>query len=75
MDRQDEVHGRMKEMYQQLQSAYCQFKSTLFSLGKAAPGNDEENMSIHTVQDIGDVNPGSNSLITTVESRICLDVF
>ncbi|KAL3321941.1 hypothetical protein AABB24_039522 [Solanum stoloniferum] len=60
MDRQDEVHGRMKEMYQQLTSAYCQFKSTLFSLGKAAPGNDEENMSIHTVQDIEDVNPGKN---------------
>uniref|UniRef100_M1ATV3 Early-responsive to dehydration protein n=1 Tax=Solanum tuberosum TaxID=4113 RepID=M1ATV3_SOLTU len=60
MDRQDEVHGRMKETYQQLTSAYCQFKSTLFSLGKAAPGNDEENMSIHTVQDIQDVNPGKS---------------
>ncbi|TMW97221.1 hypothetical protein EJD97_005955 [Solanum chilense] len=60
MDRQDEVHGRMKEMYQQLTSAYCQFKSTLFSLGKATPGNDEENMSIHTVQDIEDVNPGKS---------------
>ncbi|MCD9560854.1 hypothetical protein HAX54_019662 [Datura stramonium] len=58
MDRQDEVHGRMKEMYQQLASAYCQFKSTLFPRGKAVPGNDEENTSIHKVQDVEDVNPG-----------------
>ncbi|KAH0672789.1 hypothetical protein KY290_025021 [Solanum tuberosum] len=35
------VFTLMKEIYQQLTSAYCQFKSTLFSLGKATPGNDE----------------------------------
>lgn len=75
MDRQDEASGKMKEMYQQLTSAYCQFKSTLFALGKAVPGNGGENLSIHKVQDVEDINPGSNSLITTVNSPIYSDVF
>ncbi|XP_060173354.1 CSC1-like protein RXW8 [Lycium barbarum] len=60
MDRDDEEYGRMKEKYQQLTSAYCQFKSTSLSLGKAAPENDEENMCIHKVQDIEDINPGKS---------------
>ncbi|KAJ8561386.1 hypothetical protein K7X08_027576 [Anisodus acutangulus] len=61
MDRQDEEEcGRMKEIYQQLTSAYCQFKSTSLTLVKAVPKNDEENMSIHKVQDIGDINPGKS---------------
>lgn len=62
-------------MYQQLTLAYCQFKSTLFALGEAVPGNEDENTSIHKVQDVEDVNPGSNSLITTLDSLIYLDVF
>ncbi|CAN4095316.1 unnamed protein product [Withania somnifera] len=62
MDRQDEERGRMKEMYQQLTSAYCQFKSTLFALGKAVPETDKENINIHKVQDIEDVNPGKSPL-------------
>ncbi|XP_047256926.1 CSC1-like protein RXW8 isoform X2 [Capsicum annuum] len=60
MDRQDEASGKMKEMYQQLTSAYCQFKSTLFALGKAVPGNGGENLSIHKVQDVEDINPGKS---------------
>ncbi|KAK4354733.1 hypothetical protein RND71_026927 [Anisodus tanguticus] len=60
MDRQDEEEcGRMKEMHQRLTSAYCQFKSTSFRLGKVVPENDEENMSIHKVHDVEDINPGS----------------
>ncbi|XP_070016057.1 CSC1-like protein RXW8 isoform X2 [Nicotiana sylvestris] len=58
MDRRDEECGRIKEMYQQLTSAYCQFKSTSPTLGEAVPESDEENMSVHKVQDVEDINPG-----------------
>ncbi|XP_059287884.1 CSC1-like protein RXW8 isoform X2 [Lycium ferocissimum] len=62
MDRQDEEEsGRMKKMHQRLISAYSQqFKATSLKLGKAVPENDEENMSIHKVHDIEDINPGKS---------------
>ncbi|XP_070048347.1 CSC1-like protein RXW8 isoform X2 [Nicotiana tomentosiformis] len=60
MDRKDEECGRMIEMHQQLTSAYCQFKSTSPTPGKAVPESDEENMSIHKVHDVEDINPGKS---------------
>ncbi|CAH9053569.1 unnamed protein product [Cuscuta europaea] len=57
MDRADEQNGRMKEIYQKVTSAYCQFRRTSLTLGNPVPLNPKEKNMLQELED--DVNPAA----------------
>ncbi|XP_019174881.1 PREDICTED: CSC1-like protein RXW8 isoform X2 [Ipomoea nil] len=57
MDRKDEQEERMKDIYQKVTSAYCQFRRSSVTLGSPHPLNPKEQSMLQELED--DVNPAA----------------